>query len=99
VHGTPHAPQLTVVRNEVSQPLPSRPSQFSKPALHVEVTQLPVEQLAVALARMHVVMQPAQLVSVLSGVSQPLASAPSQLAKPDAHAPTEQVPVEQSATA
>jgi hypothetical protein len=65
-----------------SQPLASLLSQLSKPPLHDAIWQLPVAQVALALARVQGTPQPPQLLFVLSGVSQPLLGLPSQLWKP-----------------
>lgn len=98
-HGVPHAPQSDSVLVDVSQPFVSTPSQLAKPALHVAMRQLPVEQVALAFVRAHPVPQLPQSLVVLSGVSHPFSSMPSQFAKPLAHAPMRQVPLEQSAVA
>lgn len=78
-HGEPQAPQLEVVLNDASHPLPSIPSQSSHPPLHMAIAQVPVVHAAVAWARAQGTPHPAQLVVVVSGVSHPLASMPSQL--------------------
>ena len=80
---------LTFVLRLISQPLESVLSQFWKPALQDEMRQTPVEQVAVALARLHVVPQAPQLVSVRVSVSQPSAGSPLQLAQPAAHVGTQ----------
>jgi hypothetical protein len=50
--------------------------------LQEAIWHIPLEQVAVALAREQVVPQAPQFESVLSGVSQPLLSLPSQLPQP-----------------
>lgn len=60
---------------------------------------VPVEQSATACAREQTSPHDAQLVSVRSAVSQPLAGLPSQSEKPGEHAAIRQVPVEQSPVA
>jgi hypothetical protein len=72
------APQFERLFSAVSQPLVSTPSQLPYPELHVETEQTPVAQVAEAFVRPHVVRQAPQLEVVLSGVSQPLTSRPSQ---------------------
>jgi hypothetical protein len=79
-HAMPHPPQFVSVFSGVSQPLTSTPSQFAKPALHEPMRQLPVEQSEIAFARLHAMPHPPQLVTVVSDVSQPFESAPSQFA-------------------
>ena len=63
------------------------------------IAQLPVEQVAVALARLQVVPQAPQLVVVFRAVSQPLGSLPSQLPEPELQELIAQLPVEQVAVA
>jgi hypothetical protein len=55
--------------------------------------QVPVPQLAVALARLQATLQAPQCVLVLIGCSQPLVASLSQFAKPAVHAPSVQLPV------
>jgi len=76
----PHAPQFeTFVSVFVSQPFVLLLSQFPKPELQVPRVQLPVTQLALALARLHAAPQAPQLARlVLRFVSQPLPELPSQ---------------------
>jgi hypothetical protein len=81
----PHAPQLLRVFSCASQPFASLPSQLPHPASHVRIAHVPLEHVAVALAREHVVPQPPQLLSVLSCSSHPFALMPSQLPNPLAH--------------
>ena len=57
------------------------------------MAQLPLAHVAVAFARLHPTPQPPQLVSVLSGVSQPFDTTPSQLPQPVAHETIWQLPV------
>jgi hypothetical protein len=91
-HVVLHAPQSVSVLSGVSQPLAAMPSQFAKPALHAPSVQVPVPQLAVALARLQLTLHPPQCVVVFVGCSQPLVSSPSQFAKPVLHVPSAHVP-------
>ena len=65
----------------------------------LEIEQLPLEQVALALFRSHVLPHEPQLLAEFRFVSQPLAEEPSQLAQPAEHDPIEQVPPEQVALA
>ncbi len=98
-HDTPHAVQLLSESRGVSHPLPSEPSQLPYPGLQLMIAQLPVAHVAVALARPQAFRQVPQFVSVVTGVSQPLASTPSQSANPGLHVAIAQVPVPQVAVA
>jgi hypothetical protein len=93
-HVLPHAPQWVAdVFVLTSHPVAARPSQFPNPVLHAMV-QAPSEQPGEPFVPLHTVPQPPQfeaLVSVL--VSQPLLALPSQLPKPELHAPSVQVPL------
>jgi hypothetical protein len=83
LHFLAHTPQLFAsVWVFVSQPFEAWPSQLEKPALHALITQLPVAQVAVALARLQAVPHEPQLVSVVRLVSQPLVALLSQLPQP-----------------
>jgi hypothetical protein len=73
---------LRSVMRFVSQPLLSLPSQLPQPALQEAIWHIPLEQVAVALAREQMNPHAPQFVSVLRFVSQPLLSTPSQLAQP-----------------
>jgi hypothetical protein len=73
---------LRSVLRFVSQPLLSLPSQLPQPLLQEAIWHVPVEQVAVALVREHVIPHAPQFMSVLSCVSQPLLSLPSQLPQP-----------------
>lgn len=64
--------------------------------MQLEIAQAPDEQVGVAFARVHVVPQEPQSVTVRMLVSQPLAELPSQSSKPGAQVETRHVPVEQS---
>jgi hypothetical protein len=97
--GTPHAVQWLSVLSGVSQPVLSEPSQLPYPGLQLMIAQLPVAQVAVAFTRPQARPQNPQFASVVTGVSQPLASTPSQSAKPVLHVAIEQVPVPQVALA
>jgi hypothetical protein len=81
VHGVPQAPQFVVEVSAVSQPFESFPSQLPWSELHMSMRQLPVEHVAVAFEREHVVPHMPQLSSMLSRSSHPFASPPSQLPK------------------
>jgi hypothetical protein len=93
-HAVPQLAQFASVVSAVSQPLAASASQLPKLALHVPMVQVPVEQLAAALARAHTVPQLAQFASVVSATSQPFESVPSQFPKPALHAEIAQEPVE-----
>src|SRR5204862_421374 len=79
----PQVPQLaSVVLRLVSQPLPTLPSQLPKPAVQA-IWQAPPTQLAAPFVVEQALPQAPQCeVLVLSVVSQPLATLPSQLPKP-----------------
>ena len=78
-HTLPQAPQLARVFSEVSQPLLDRPSQSPKPALQLEMPQVPPTQLGVPPVGEHTLPQMPQLfTSLLVWVSQPLFGLPSQ---------------------
>lgn len=79
---TPQPPQWVKVVRRCSQPLLSSPSQLPQPELQDWMRQEPVEQVALALLRLHEEPHDPQSLSVLRGVSQPLLSTPSQLSKP-----------------
>jgi hypothetical protein len=93
LHAWPQAPQLAVlVWVLTSQPLEIVPSQFEYPVLQLCSTHVPVAQLEVAFARLHVTPQAPQFVLVFSEVSQPLTTLPSQLANPALHTGTQAPP-------
>jgi hypothetical protein len=73
---------LLVVPSVVSQPLVALPSQLPKPVLQVPSVQVPVLQLALALARLHPTLQSPQSVVVVTLRSQPLSGLASQLLNP-----------------
>jgi len=98
-HATLHAPQSVVVASEVSQPDASLPSQSPNPPPQLPMRQVPVAQVAAALAREHPEPQAPQLTSVVRGVSQPLPATMSQSPKPVSHELQVHVRLEQSATA
>jgi len=98
-HVAPHAPQFVVELSGVSQPLAAFRSQLPKPALQVPSVQVPLPQLAVALARLQEMPQPPQFALVVVACSQPLLASLSQLPKFALHAPSVQVPVLQLAAA
>ncbi len=94
VHLSLQLPQLLEsVFRLTSQPLDALPSQLAKPASQLPIEQVPVEQLADALGKLHGVPQPPQLDNVLVLVSQPSLGFPLQLSNPllqvGAHAPPE----------
>jgi hypothetical protein len=95
----PHDPQFVSVLSGVSHPFASTPSQFAKPALHVPMVQVPLEQSAVAFARMQATPQPPQLVIVRSDVSHPFASTPSQFENPVSQLAMPHTPLPQVAVA
>jgi len=91
---------LTLVFRFTSQPLAGLLSQSAKPALQVPMAQVPLLQVAAALANVHLVPQALQLLtSVLRLTSQPLVALPSQLPEPAVHAPIVQVLLTQLAAA
>jgi len=98
---TPQPPQLATSPDAVltSQPSSALALQSRKPALHAPIAQRPPEQLDAALADWQRLPHTPQLLAsepVL--VSQPLAAAPSQSAKPDAHAESTHAPIRHPAT-
>lgn len=80
-----HEPQVAFASRLVSQPLESTESQLANPGLQDEMAHEPVEQVAVAFARVQVVPQVPQFVVVSSRVSQPFESTPSQFPQPELH--------------
>jgi hypothetical protein len=74
----PHVPQSATVFVAFSQPSLSVPLQLPKFALQEPIVQLPVVQVAEALAREHGVPHAPQLVLVLRGDSQPFGRLESQ---------------------
>jgi hypothetical protein len=82
LHGTSQPPQSESVRSEVSQPFVGESSQSSQPVSQPVTWQLPVAQLGVPCAVVHVRPQAPQLTSVSSSVSQPLLRLPSQSPQP-----------------
>ena len=81
----------------VSQPLESTASQFPYPAAHASIAQAPEAQVAVAWLRAQGTPHPPQLASVVNGLSQPLASSPSQLPVPGLQTVHAHVPARQPA--
>jgi hypothetical protein len=73
----PQVPQLPVsVCRLVSQPLAALPSQLSKPALHAAMTQVPLEQAALALGKAQTCPHDPQLLaSLLRSLQLPLQQA------------------------
>lgn len=72
-------PQLLTVVMSVSQPLPALVSQSSVPGSQVVAVHVPVAHDSLELVKSHFVPHVAQLVSVVSEVSQPLFALLSQL--------------------
>jgi len=95
----PQEPQFVRVLSGVSQPLLAIPSQLPKPGAHATSAQLPLVQVSDAFGRSHTVPQAPQLVSEVSGVSQPFASTESQLPYPEPHDAMAHMPVPQVAVA
>jgi hypothetical protein len=79
LHTVPQPPQLlTSVLVLISQPSAVTALQSAYPALQLEISQVPVAQLSLALGRLQAVPQSPQLVRVSRGVSQPSSGSPSQ---------------------
>jgi hypothetical protein len=79
LHGMPQPPQSVVVVVGVSHPLVNIAVQCAKPALQFAIAHVPVAQVSMEFAYdPHATPQTPQLVSVVSGVSQPLLVMPSQ---------------------
>lgn len=78
-HDVPQAAQFVSEVSATSQPFAGSASQLPKPTLHEETPHAPVAHVAVALARAQMLPHVAQLVSVVSAVSQPFAALTSQL--------------------
>src|SRR5690606_12094860 len=77
-HAAPHPPQCAAdVVVSVSQPFDATPSQFPKPASHVEMTHAPLAQLALALATSQLTPQAPQFAGSLTR-SKPSSVVPSQ---------------------
>jgi hypothetical protein len=96
----PQAPQFArSLLSAISQPFVALLSQFAKPAPQAPRAQVPVAQVAEALAKAQTRPQAPQLrTSVCVSTSQPFAALPSQLPKPALHA-TPQAPDAQVAEA
>jgi hypothetical protein len=88
-----HAPQLSSVASEVSQPLVGLPSQLPQFVLQLTSVQVPVVHVSVAFAMSQGTPQLPQSVSDVRERSQPLAPLPSQLPQPESHPENEQAPV------
>jgi hypothetical protein len=84
-HVVPQLPQLLVVFSAVSHPFTALPSQLPHPELHVAIWHVPVEQVAVAFARLHGTPHAPQFVRLLSCVSHPFTGLPSQFPHPAGH--------------
>lgn len=87
----PHA--VAVLVRSVSQPLASIESQLPKPASHIPIAHEPLEQVAVALARLHGVPQVPQFDVVVSDVSQPSGLDILQLPQPASQVVSVQLPL------
>jgi hypothetical protein len=87
----PQAPQFVVVVSGASHPSAVVALQLPYPELHVEIAQLPAEQVAVAFWSEHGTPQAPQFDVLVSAVSQPLLAFASQLPHPETqvgtHAP------------
>lgn len=91
---------LTSVFRLTSQPSAGLLLQSAKPGLHAPMAQVPLLQVAAALANVHLVLQALQLLtSVFRLTSQPFVAMVSQLAKPAVHAPIVHVLLTQLAAA
>jgi hypothetical protein len=93
-HCRPQAPQLLrSLCSPASQPLLALLSQLAKPVVHAPRAQVPLAQVAAALAKKQGRPQPPQcVVLVVVLVSQPLTASPSQLPKPVLHMPRRHTP-------
>lgn len=99
-HTDPHAPQLVVVFNRVSQPFAALPSQSPKPGLQRAIAHTPAVHIPVALAGLHARPHAPQWVSeVLRSVSQALFGIPSQFPQPAVQAVKLQCPPVQTVLA
>jgi hypothetical protein len=84
---TPQAPQLPSVVRLDSQPLPVRPSQLPKPAVHAWSAQTPLKHVADAFEKLQALPQSPQFpMLVFRLVSHPVVARPSQSPKPGSHA-------------
>ncbi len=99
VHAVMHALQCASVLRACSQPFAVFPSQSPNPGEQDVAVHVPVEHVSPEPAMSQIVPHVAQLVSVLSAVSQPFAALASQLPQSELHAPSVQVPVAQLAIA
>lgn len=98
VQTNPQAPQLVLVVVEVSQPLEARVSQSAKPATHEDTVHAPALHPAIALVRLHVLLQvPQENTEDVMFTSQPFAGLPSQSPKPTAQVPMAHTPSVQTA--
>ncbi len=95
----PQVPQFVRLVSEVSQPSAATPLQSPKPGAHAPSVHVPDEQLSAAFGRLHETPQPPQFVRVLSAVSQPVLSMPSQFPAPLLHERIAQLPVAHVAVA
>jgi hypothetical protein len=99
VHCVPQVPQFVTVLREASQPFETRVSQLPKFALQA-IEHAPRAQLGVPLLLLQVVPHDPQFATLICVfTSQPFAPAPSQLPKPEEHAPSAQVPEAQDSAA
>jgi hypothetical protein len=80
LHAFAQLPQFVVlVFRFASQPSEASPLQLPQPASHAITWHVPDSHDSVAFARLHALPQAPQFWSDLSGVSQPVATSPSQL--------------------
>jgi hypothetical protein len=94
-HGIPHPPQFMRLRMLVSQPFVVLMSQSSKPGAHVVTRHVPVEQSPEPLEGAQIEPQAPQSALVVSGVSHPFMSRPSQSPQRGEQLATSQVPLAQ----
>jgi hypothetical protein len=94
-HTRPHWAQSVRLQIDLSQPFAGFASQLSQPALHMYWQPLAPMQLVEPCGFEHELPQERQLLSVPSGVSQPVAAFMSQLPKLPTHALSTHDPVEQ----
>jgi hypothetical protein len=99
LHPVPQLPQFDVVVSDVSHPSEVVPLQLPQPPLQVVSVHVPDAHDSLAFGRLQPVPHEPQSERVVSGVSQPLLSTPSQLPNPDVHVTRSQVRAAQDSTA
>jgi hypothetical protein len=99
VHMTAQAPQFWFVLSGASHPVAGLLSQSSKPLTQPSSWQVPVPHDTTPFGRLHAVLHAPQLISVLSGVSQPVIMSLSQLSNPVVQLAIWHIPPEQTSTA